>query len=71
MYQLFGRYYYFGFYTENDLYLQLSCSMEVCNENKMVIYDMVNDKKLYEMDNKDYRIQYFTNYGDYNVVKYS
>ena len=57
--------------TENDLYLQLSCSMEVCNENKMVIYDMVNDKKLYEMDNKDYRIQYFTNYGDYNVVKYS
>ena len=37
----------------------------------MIVYDMVNSKKLYEMTNKDYSIQYFTNYGDYNVVKYS
>jgi len=57
--------------TENDLYLQLSCSSEVCKENKIIIYDMVNNKKLYEMDTKEYKIQYFTNYGEYNVVKYS
>ena len=57
--------------TENELYLQLSCTEEVCGENKMIVYDMVNSKKLYEMTNKDYSIQYFTNYGDYNVVKYS
>ena len=57
--------------TEKELYLQISCSSDVCEQNKLVVYDMVNDKKLYENTNKDYGIQYFTNYGDYNVVKYS
>ena len=32
---------------------------------------MVNDKNLYESKSKEYNIQYFTNYGDYNVIKYS
>ena len=57
--------------TEKELYLQLSCTSEVCEEGKMIVYDMVNDKKLYEVSSKDYEVQYFTNYGDYNVVKYS
>ena len=57
--------------NEKELYLQISCSSEVCDENKLVVYDMVNDKTLYENTNKDYNVQYYTNYGDYNVVKYS
>ena len=57
--------------NEKELYLQISCSSEVCDENKLVVYDMVNDKNLYENTNKDYNVQYYTNYGDYNVVKYS
>lgn len=57
--------------TEKELYLQMSCSSEICEENKLIVYDMVNDKNLYEITNKDYEIQYFTNYGDYNVIKYS
>ena len=57
--------------NEKDLYLQISCSSDVCKNNKLVVYDMVNDKKLFEMTNKDFEVQYFTNYGDYNVVKYS
>lgn len=55
--------------TENDLYLQISCTD--CEEKKLVVYDMVNDKNLYSIETKDYEIQYFTNYGEYNVVKYS
>ncbi|MBR2997520.1 MAG: hypothetical protein IKF37_00395 [Bacilli bacterium] len=55
--------------TENDLYLQISCSE--CEDKKLIVYDMVNDKNLYSIETKDYEIQYFTNYGDYNVVKYS
>ena len=57
--------------TEKDLYLQMNCSSNICTENKLIIYDMVNDKNLYEISNKDYMVQYYTNYGDYNVVKYS
>ena len=57
--------------NEKELYLQISCSSEVCDENKLVVYDMVNDKNLYENTNKDYNVQYYTNYGDYNAVKYS
>ena len=57
--------------TEKDLYLQISCSNTNCKDNKLVVYDMVNDKKVYSVTTKDYEIQYFTNYGDYNVVKYS
>lgn len=55
--------------TEKDLYLQISYSTE--EEKKIIVYDMVNNKKLYEVNSKDYGIQYFTNYGDYNVVKYT
>ena len=55
--------------TEKDLYLQISYGTE---ESKiLIVYDMVNNKKLYEVNSKDYGIQYFTNYGDYNVVKYT
>ena len=57
--------------TEKDLYLQMNCSADICSENKLIIYDMVNDKELYETTNRDYMIQYYTNYEDYNVVKYS
>ncbi len=57
--------------NEKELYLQISCTEENCGENKMVVYDMVNDKNLYQMINKDFTIQYLTNYGFYNVVKYS
>lgn len=57
--------------TEKDLYLQMNCSSNICTENKLIVYDMVNDKNLYEISNKDYMVQYYTNYGDYNVVKYS
>lgn len=55
--------------NEEELYIQISYKTE--KNNTLIIYDMVNDKKLYELNSKDYRIQYFTNYGDYNVVKYS
>ena len=55
--------------NEEELYIQISYKAE--KNNTLIIYDMVNDKKLYELNSKDYRIQYFTNYGDYNVVKYS
>lgn len=55
--------------TEKDLYLQISYSTE--EEKKLIVYDMVNNKKLYEVNSKDYGIQYFTNYGDFNVVKYT
>lgn len=55
--------------TEKELYLQISYSG---NEDKLlIVYDMVNDKNLYESKSKEYNIQYFTNYGDYNVIKYS
>lgn len=57
--------------TEKELYLQLGCTSDVCEEGKMIVYDMVNDKNLYEISSKDYEVKYFTNYGDYNVVKYS
>lgn len=55
--------------TEKDLYLQISYNSG--EEKKLIVYDMVNNKKIYEMNSKDFAIQYFTNYGDYNVVKYS
>lgn len=55
--------------TEKDLYLQISYGAE--EEKKLIVYDMVNNKKLYEVNSKDYGIQYFTNYGDFNVVKYT
>lgn len=55
--------------TEKELYLQISYSG---NEDKLlIVYDMVNDENLYESKSKEYNIQYFTNYGDYNVIKYS
>ena len=57
--------------TENDLYLQMNCSSDICEDSRLIVYDMVNDKNLYEISNKDYMVQYYTNYGDYNVVKYS
>ena len=55
--------------NEKDFYLQIN--LDGKTSNKLIVYDMVNDKSLYEINNKDYKIQYFTNYGDYNVVKYS
>jgi hypothetical protein len=55
--------------NEKDLYLQIN--LDGKSSNKLIVYDMVNDKSLYEMNTKEYKIQYFTNYGDYNVVKYS
>jgi hypothetical protein len=57
--------------NESDLYIQIACTKGNCEDNKLVIYDMVNDKKLYDITNSDYGIRYFTNYGDYNVVRYS
>lgn len=57
--------------NESELYLQIVCNNSNCEENTLVVYDMVNDKKLYNTTNKDYSIRYFTNYEDYNVVRYS
>ena len=57
--------------NEKELYLQISCPNTICKDNKLIVYDMVNNKNLYSVTTKDYEIQYFTNYGDYNVVKYS
>ncbi|MBR4830568.1 MAG: hypothetical protein IKZ96_02235 [Bacilli bacterium] len=55
--------------NEKELYVGINYNSE--NGNIMYIYDLVNDKKVYELNSKDFSIQYYTNYGDYNVVKYS
>lgn len=55
--------------NEKELYIGLSYASD--DTNKLVVYDMVNDKKIYELNSKDFNIVYYTNYGDYNVVKYS
>ena len=55
--------------NEKELYVGINYNSE--NGNVMYIYDLVNDKKVYELNSKDFSIQYYTNYGDYNVVRYS
>ena len=59
------------FVNEKDVYLQITCPNSICDENKTIIYDMINNKKIFEIKSKDFEVRYFTNYGDYNVIKYS
>jgi hypothetical protein len=55
--------------NEKELYVGINFKSD--DVNKMIIFDLVNDKKVYELDSKGFSIQYYTNFGDYNVVKYS
>ena len=55
--------------NEKELYVGINFKSD--DVNKMIIFDLVNDKKVYELDSKGFNIQYYTNFGDYNVVKYS
>ena len=55
--------------TEKELYVGINARIN--DANKMVIYDLVNGKKVYELDSKEFGIQYYSNYGNYNVVKYT
>ena len=51
--------------NEKDLYVG------IYYDNTLIVYDLVNDKKVYELNSNDFSVLYYSNYGDYNVVKYS
>ena len=55
--------------NEKALFVGVNYNSE--DSNTMYVYDLVNDRKVYELTSKDFSIQYYTNYGDYNVVRYS
>ena len=53
-------------------YLQITCSAEMCGNDKVTIYDVEKGKVLFEYNHGENEIQYFSGFdGGYKLVKYS
>ena len=58
--------------NDSDLYLQISCSSDVCGVDKTIVYDFEHLKELYNFESKDLIMNRYTEYSnDYKVIKYS
>ena len=58
--------------NDKDVYLQINCSSSYCKKSTMIVYDMVNDKELYKLQDENNIPQNYTEYADgYKVIKYS
>lgn len=58
--------------NEKEVYLQINCSSNYCKKSTMVVYDMVNNKELYKLEDEKNVPQNYTEYeSGYKVIKYS
>lgn len=57
--------------NDKNVYLQVNCNSNYCENSTMIVYDMINNKELYRSTDKDNIAQNYTQYEDYKVIKYS
>lgn len=58
--------------NNNNSIVRITCDKTYCDTNKNIIYDLINNKKIYQEKKKDVIISDFAMYEDgYKIVKYS
>lgn len=57
---------------DNDLYLKISCSSYVCDNQKVLIYDFEHLKEIFKSDSSELLLSEYIQYEDeYKVIRYS
>ncbi len=57
---------------DNNLYLQISCTENVCENNKMVVYNLTKNKEMFKNEGNDKVAQNYVQFKNgYKVFKYS